>query len=154
MTSSNGNIFGVTGPLSPVNSPHEGQWHEALLFSLTCAWTNGWVNNRVAGDLTRHSAHYDVIVICSSVPSSQAVHQSIHTMYRILMTKEVQRVDVYYYIIVMQYSISIRPKVILKSNLAKYLELITYFPIAQSFTNVHRTAVILPCFVQNWKMIG
>ena len=27
-----------------------------------CAWTNGWVNNRDAGDLRRHRAHYDVLV--------------------------------------------------------------------------------------------
>ena len=25
-----------------------------------CAWINGWVNNREAGDLRRHRAHYDV----------------------------------------------------------------------------------------------
>ena len=31
--------------------------------SLICAWTNGWVNNRNAGDLRRHRAHYDVIII-------------------------------------------------------------------------------------------
>ena len=48
---------------SPVNSPHKDQWHGALMFSLICAWTNGWVNNRDTGDLTRHRAHYDVIVM-------------------------------------------------------------------------------------------
>ena len=35
MTSSNGNIFRVTGPswiqLLPVNSPHKGQWRVALM---------------------------------------------------------------------------------------------------------------------------
>ena len=45
---------------SPVNSPHKGQWRGALVFSLNCAWINGWVNNRQAGDLRRHGAHYDV----------------------------------------------------------------------------------------------
>ena len=29
----------------PVNSPHKGQWREALMFSLIWTWTNGWVNN-------------------------------------------------------------------------------------------------------------
>ena len=33
---------------------------EALICSLTCAWTNGWVNKHEAGDLRRHDAHYDV----------------------------------------------------------------------------------------------
>ena len=33
------------------------------MFSLICAWINTWVNNRVAGDLRRHHAHYDVIVM-------------------------------------------------------------------------------------------
>ena len=48
---------------SPVNSPHKGQWHGASVFSLICAWTNGWVSNRDTGDLRRHHAHYDVPVI-------------------------------------------------------------------------------------------
>ena len=47
----------------PVNSLHKGQWREALVFDLICAWINGWVNNREAGDLRRHRAHYDVIVM-------------------------------------------------------------------------------------------
>ena len=49
---------------SPVNSPHKGQWRRALMFSLT--WINGWVNNRETGDLRRHRAHYDVIVMVQS----------------------------------------------------------------------------------------
>ena len=48
---------------SPVNSPHKGQWRGALMFTLTCARINGWVNNRDAGDLRRYRAHYDVIVM-------------------------------------------------------------------------------------------
>ena len=40
-----------------------GQWREALMFSLICAWTNGWVNNRDAGDLKRHCTNYDVTVM-------------------------------------------------------------------------------------------
>ena len=48
---------------SPVNSPHKGQWDEAWTFSLICAWINGWVHNREAGDLRRHCAHYDVTVM-------------------------------------------------------------------------------------------
>ena len=51
MTSSNGNIFHATGPSCweftghRWNSPHKGQWRGALMLSLICAWTNGWVNN-------------------------------------------------------------------------------------------------------------
>ena len=45
----------------PGNSPHKGQWHGALMFSFICAWINGWVNKRAAGDLRRHRAPYDVI---------------------------------------------------------------------------------------------
>ena len=48
---------------SPVNSPHKGQWHGALMFSLICVWINDWVNNREAGDLRCYRAHYDVIVM-------------------------------------------------------------------------------------------
>ena len=48
---------------SPVNSLHKGQWGGALMFSLICAWINGWVNNREAGDLRCHRAHYDVTVM-------------------------------------------------------------------------------------------
>ena len=48
---------------SPVNSPRKGQWRGALMFSLICAWINGWVNNREVGNLRHHRAHYDVIVI-------------------------------------------------------------------------------------------
>ena len=48
---------------SPVNYPHKGQWSRALMFSLICAWINGWVINREAGNLRRHRAHYYVIVM-------------------------------------------------------------------------------------------
>ena len=47
----------------PVNYPHKGQWSGALVFSLSCIWINGWVNNREAGDLRRPCAHYDVTVM-------------------------------------------------------------------------------------------
>ena len=59
MTSSDGNIFHVTGYLcgeftddSPVNSPYKGQLRGALMIILICAWIYSWVNNRDAGDLT------------------------------------------------------------------------------------------------------
>ena len=47
----------------PVNSPHKGQWRGVLIFSLICAWINGWVNSRETGDLRHHRAQYDVSVM-------------------------------------------------------------------------------------------
>ena len=44
----------------------KGQWHGALMFSLICAWTNSSANNRDAGDLRCHCAHYDVTVMVIS----------------------------------------------------------------------------------------
>ena len=52
--------------LSLVDSPHKGQWSGALMFSLICAWTNGWARNRGTGDLRRYRAHYDVTMMVSS----------------------------------------------------------------------------------------
>ena len=70
MTSSNGNIFRVTGHLCG-ESPHKGQWCGAVVFSLICVWINGWVNNREAGDLRRYPANYNVsvmilVLVCST----------------------------------------------------------------------------------------
>ena len=59
---------------SPVNSPHKGQWRGTLMFSLICAWTNGWVNNRDAADLRRYRDHYDVTVLtCGSLERTAIV---------------------------------------------------------------------------------
>ena len=69
MTSSNGNIFRVTGHLCAGNSPVPGefpakdQWRGVLMFPLIRVWINGWENNREAGDLRRCRAHYDVTVM-------------------------------------------------------------------------------------------
>ena len=48
---------------STVTSSHKGQWRVALKFYLICTWINDWVNHREAGELRRHRAHYDVIVM-------------------------------------------------------------------------------------------
>ena len=68
MTSWNGNMFRVTGPLS---GEFTGHWwipltkaSDAELWSFfICAWPNGWVNNQDADDLRRYHAHCDVTVM-------------------------------------------------------------------------------------------
>ena len=68
MTSLNGNIFRVAGHLCGEFTCH--RWIPAqrpvtrsfdVFFDLR--WINGSVNNREAGDLRRHRAHYDVTVM-------------------------------------------------------------------------------------------
>ena len=65
MTSSNENIFCVTGPLCGEFTSH--WWIPLTKASDTelwsAPWINGWVNNGEAGDLRRYHAHYDVIVM-------------------------------------------------------------------------------------------
>ena len=67
MTSSNGNIFRVTGPLCGEFTGH--RWipltkaNDAELWCFLWSAINDWVNNREAGDLRRYHAHYDVIVM-------------------------------------------------------------------------------------------
>ena len=56
-------VWGIHRSL--VNSPHKGQWRGAVMLSFICAWINGWVNNREAGDYRRHRAklwrHCDLV---------------------------------------------------------------------------------------------
>ena len=81
MKSSNANIFRVTNHLCGEFTGH--RWiprakasdAELWFFSLICAWINGWVNNREAGDLRRHRARYDV-----SVMHWEFMHTSPHFM--------------------------------------------------------------------------
>ena len=68
ITSSNGSIFRITGPLwrkPPVigGFPSQRRVTWSLIFSLVCASTNGWSNNRDAGELRRHRAHYEASVM-------------------------------------------------------------------------------------------
>ena len=90
----------------PVNFPHKGQWCGALMFSLICPWTNGWVNSRDTGDLRRHRAHYGFIVmsyaprlhgiaICSTPFGNQ--HSGCHT-YSCLQISD-RMLYVYYWIL-------------------------------------------------------
>ena len=66
MTSSNGDIFRVTGHLcGEFTGP---RWilrtkSSDAVFSLIGVWINGRVNNREAGDLRRNHTHHDVTVM-------------------------------------------------------------------------------------------
>ena len=68
-TSSNGNIFRLTGPLCDEFTGHrriprtKASDAELRCFLWSAHWINGWVNIREAADLRRHRAHYDVIVM-------------------------------------------------------------------------------------------
>ena len=46
---------------SPVNSPDKGQWRGALMFSLICAWRNGWVNATVETPRRQLWRHCNVV---------------------------------------------------------------------------------------------
>ena len=73
MTSSNGNIFRVTGHLcGKFTGPRwitrtKASDAKLWFFSLICARVNCWVNNREAGGLRRHRTHYDVIVMLFNI---------------------------------------------------------------------------------------
>ena len=43
-----------------MDSPRKGQWRGALIFSLICAWTNGWVKIVMLVELRCHRANNDV----------------------------------------------------------------------------------------------
>ena len=79
MTSSNGNISHITDPfVTGIHrwiSPHKGRWRRAVILCLIWAWTNGWANNRDVGDLRRHHAYYDVMVMFfTAINPAKSVH--------------------------------------------------------------------------------
>ena len=69
MTSPNGRIFCVAGPLCEGFTGHrwiprtKASEVELWCFIWSALWINGWVNNRVTGDLGRNRAHCDVTVM-------------------------------------------------------------------------------------------
>ena len=52
---------------SPVTGEFPSQRPVTRMFSLICAWTNGWVNTSYDGDLRHHRTHYDVTVMKTRV---------------------------------------------------------------------------------------
>ena len=47
----------------PMDSPHKGPVAQTLMFSLMIVQTNSWIIRPVPGDLRRHCAHCDVIIM-------------------------------------------------------------------------------------------
>ena len=58
-------LLAICAGSSPINGEFPAQRPVTRSFdvSLIYVWINGWVNNREAGDLRRHRAHYDVTVM-------------------------------------------------------------------------------------------
>ena len=95
MTSSNGNIFRVTGHLCGEFTCH--RWipltkasdAELWCFLWSTHWINRWVNNREAGDLRRHRTHHDITVmvenalyiyLCECIPHIlEEIYTYVHT---------------------------------------------------------------------------
>ena len=69
MTWSNRNIFRVTGTMCGELTGHrwiplpKASGAERWCFLWSAPWINDWINNREAGELRRHHAHYDAIVM-------------------------------------------------------------------------------------------
>ena len=69
---------------SPLDTPHKVQWLGALMFSLICAWRNGWANNRDAGDVRGHRAHYGATNAFPERESNHYLDQRWHSSPRFL----------------------------------------------------------------------
>ena len=78
---------------SPVNYQHTGQWRGALMFSLICAWINGCVKNRDAGDLRRHRAYYCTAMVYRvlSIECGVNVNSSIYHQMRYVFFDKSER---------------------------------------------------------------
>ena len=72
-------ILAICAGNSPVPGEFTAQKPVTLMFYLIYAWINGWVNNREAGDLRRHRAHYDVtvLVFCITSPVRTTVDEQV-----------------------------------------------------------------------------
>ena len=55
------------------------------MFSLICAWTNSWVNNRDAGDLRCYWAHYDITVMQPLQPNWPTLDNFLHCQGKLFM---------------------------------------------------------------------
>ena len=85
MTSSNENIFRVTGffvenSSVPGEFPAQRPVTRSFDVFFDLRWINGWVNTREAGDLRRHRAHYDIIVMILCNSFTQDKNHTCHFM--------------------------------------------------------------------------
>ena len=109
MTSSNENIFRVTGNLCG-EFPSQRPVTRSPMFSLICVWINNWVNNRAAGDSRRYRTHYGVIVkknlkwCCHSITQSTYAgsqspwlsHIELFTTQDICLSRLLPKIDGYF----------------------------------------------------------
>ena len=56
-------LLAICAGNSPVTCEFTAHRPVMRSFDVWCAWINGWVNTRDAGDLRRHRPHYDVTVM-------------------------------------------------------------------------------------------
>ena len=78
-------VWGIHWP--PVNSPHKAGDAELFMFLWSAPWINGWVNNREAGDLRRHCAHYDVTVMLQGL-HIRGLHEFAFVIHKITFTNK------------------------------------------------------------------
>ena len=73
-----------------VDSPHKSQWRVTFMFSMICAWINGWANSGATDDLRRHWIFRIRVQYCLhaangtrilSTFSSVSWHKTIHKTY-------------------------------------------------------------------------
>ena len=74
-----------------MNSPHKGQWRGALMFSLICAWMDGWVKKNMWGWWFETPSHpswrshsNDVTIVYQEHPY-QAKYNSSHIILCIIL---------------------------------------------------------------------
>ena len=77
-------LLAICAGNSPVTAEFPSQRPVTQSFDvfLLSTWTNGWVNNREAGDLRRHRAHYDVTVMCVTNGPNLALQMLVPCIYR------------------------------------------------------------------------
>ena len=122
---------------SPVNYPHKGQWRGALMFSLICAWINGWVNNGDAGDLRRHGSHYDVIIMITGqyftvVPvtshpllGAQSLPEPAIAYYPLISVKQTSALE-YVTQLIFFVCLNVLQPVVLANNIASWIEYLNF----------------------------